>query len=213
MSVTPSTLPATLPAPRATVAPFPPHRDPQPSRHGRPLLRRLQPSDRPLVETLLERLSERSRTLRFAAPMPRIPERVIRHLCAVDGSNHVAVGAFANGELVGMGRFVRLQPGSTTAEVALTVVDDWQGRGLGRELLDAVALAALEVGVEQLTFTVSGDNHPAQKLLGRAGVRLRFSAGLGEGTLAAADLVHGTNSPSTVVPFPASREATLALAG
>lgn len=151
--------------------------------------RPLTAADRPHVEALLEGLSERSRTMRFASPMPTVDPRVVRYLCAVDGDRHVAWGAFEHGRLVAMGRYVRLTHDPGCADVAFTVADDAQGRGLGSSLMATLARAADGAGVERFSFTALGDNRPVQRLLARFGVILRYSAGLGEATVGVAELV------------------------
>jgi RimJ/RimL family protein N-acetyltransferase len=151
--------------------------------------RPLTADDRPQVEALLEGLSERSRTMRFASPMPVVDPRVVRHLCAVDGDRHVAWGAFASGRLVAMGRYVRFTRDPGCADVAFTVADEAQGRGLGTAMMVALARAAMRAGVDRLSFTALGDNRPAQRLLARFGVTLRFSAGLGEATVPVAEVL------------------------
>ena len=150
--------------------------------------RALGPEDGELVAEVLEGLSARSRQMRFASPMPRIDRRVLRYLCAIDGERHVAWGAFNGDRMVAMGRFVRFADDRTTAEASLTVTDGWQRRGLGPALLHRLAEEARELGVERFAFTVSGDNRPAQKLLERLGVKLRYQSGLGEGSLPVAVL-------------------------
>jgi protein lysine acetyltransferase len=62
--------------------------------------------------------------------------------------------------------------------MAVTVVDDWQGRGLGRVLLDALVMEALENGITRLEGDVLVENRPMQELLRRAGATFR-SAELG----------------------------------
>ena len=163
-------------------------------------VRPLGPADGALVADALEGLSARSRQMRFAAPMPTLPDRLVRYLGAPDGRRHVALGVFAGGRLAAMGRFVRLADDPTTAEVALTVTDRWQGRGLGPTLLRRLAGSARELGVERFAFTVSGDNRPAQKMLGRLGVALRYASGLGEGFLPVAALLEDRTAPEGSFP-------------
>jgi GNAT superfamily N-acetyltransferase len=57
----------------------------------------------------------------------------------------------------------------THAELAITVLDRWQGRGLGRVLLDAVADRARDEGITCLTAEVLSENRPMLGLLRRAG--------------------------------------------
>jgi protein lysine acetyltransferase len=55
---------------------------------------------------------------------------------------------------------VRSSTDPRVAEVAVAVVDSWQGRGLGTALLDAIAARAREEGVERFTASVLANNSP-----------------------------------------------------
>jgi acetyltransferase len=58
---------------------------------------------------------------------------------------------------IGVARFVREACGAT-AEIAVVVADAWQGRGLGRRLLDALIAAARRRGVRRLVGITLSDN-------------------------------------------------------
>jgi hypothetical protein len=62
-------------------------------------------------------------------------------------------------------RFIRLAGRPDTAEVAIVVADDVQGRGLGRVLLQRLCAAALERGVQRLHCEVLALNEPMRALL------------------------------------------------
>jgi GNAT superfamily N-acetyltransferase len=73
------------------------------------------------------------------------------------------------------------QPGDPqAAEIAVTIVDDWQGRGLGTELLSRLSDRARQVGIHRFTALVSTDNAASVGLLRNLGARL---AGRGPGTV------------------------------
>jgi GNAT superfamily N-acetyltransferase len=147
------------------------------------------PSDRALLVEEFERLSPESRYRRFFAPLQKLPDRLLDALTSIDYVNHFAWAALAREDGrchgVGVSRYVRL-PDPTAAEAAVTVVDDWQGRGLGRILLDALVLEALENGITRFEGDVLVENRPMQELLRRTGARfspegsgvLRFSIDL-----------------------------------
>ena len=52
-----------------------------------------------------------------------------------------------------------------SAEVAVAVVDDWQGRGLGSALLEELTERAGEEGIERFTATVLAENRQVIELL------------------------------------------------
>ncbi len=100
---------------------------------------------RPVLE-VFEGLSERSRSLRFLGSKPRLLERDLVHLADVGCCGREAVAAIERetGRTVGIARFVR-DAGAPEAEIAFEVVDDWQSRGLGRQLLAELREVALEL--------------------------------------------------------------------
>ena len=84
--------------------------------------------------------------------MPELSEAMVRYLTDVDHHDHEAVVALdaATDEGVGVARYVRDPERPTRAEAAVTVTDDWQGRGLGTLLLELLAVRAREEGVNEL---------------------------------------------------------------
>jgi GNAT superfamily N-acetyltransferase len=139
-------------------------------------LRPLQPGDR---EALLEgfgRLSPETRYQRFLAPMQRLTERQLGYLIAVDGVNHFAWVAGTlepDGSELGYGlaRFVRLPDDPATAELAVVVADDAQGRGIGTLLVDALLVVAAARGIERLVGYLFAENAPMLRILERRGSR------------------------------------------
>lgn len=154
---------------------------------GEVSIRALSREDREQVVGLYVGLGQRSRALRFGIPTPWLPERLVDELADLDGDARGAVGAFVDGALVGEGRWVGMAGDPGCAEVAITVADAHQRRGLGTRLLGRVIDHARERGVERLTFSVSGENRGMAALLARRGIHLRYRAGTGEATLVLAD--------------------------
>jgi len=144
-------------------------------------LRLLSRGDRDLVAGFFAGLSAQSRRRRFLQAMPRLPEPLLRYLVDVDGHRHVALVAQVDGQTAGIARFVALpdQPGA--AEVAVTVTDRFQGRGIGGLLVDALRPLADQAGVGSFVYLVDPTNRPMLRLLRRRGVALRLRAGLVEG--------------------------------
>lgn len=108
-------------------------------------------------------LSVESRFLRFHTGMPALPARMWRHLDAVDGITHVALGARIETRWVGIVRLIRTAPGE--AELALAVVDRWQRRGVGRALITAAREHAEALGYRRLHAEVLAENTRALSLL------------------------------------------------
>jgi len=137
-------------------------------RDGREVLvGRLTPADAPLVADAFERLSDESRRLRFLGPKAKLSASELRYLTEVDGHRHEALSAIdpVSGRGVAIGRFVRDPDDPERAEVAITVADDWQRRGLGKLLLSRLAARAREEGIRKFTALVSTENRKMQNLL------------------------------------------------
>jgi RimJ/RimL family protein N-acetyltransferase/nucleotide-binding universal stress UspA family protein len=141
------------------------------------VIRPIAPEDRELLRTGFERLSDRSRYMRFQAPISALSNEQLSYLTVVDHHDHEALVALdpATGDGVGVARFVRVSDG--LAECAVVVADDWQGRGLGTELLDRLVERAQEEGVERFTAIVLAENADALRLLERLGDTVRHSYG------------------------------------
>lgn len=75
----------------------------------------------------------------------------------------------ADGPVVADARFVREEVDPATAEVAFTVADAYQGRGLGTFLFDALSVAAAYDGVQRFSARVLADNYSMRKILDRHG--------------------------------------------
>jgi GNAT superfamily N-acetyltransferase len=134
-------------------------------------LRPLDGRDGECVARCAARLSRRSLLLRYLAPVHGVTPEMVGWVGALDGVVALAVGASdpGEGELVGLARCVRAAPGAETAELAVTVLDAWQGRGLGRVLVAELAERALAVGVTAFSGTLFVDNRPARALLASLG--------------------------------------------
>lgn len=143
---------------------------PVPLRDGsRVRIRQGHSSDRDLLLRGFERLSPESRYRRFLAPMPKLSEAMIRYLTEVDHHGHEAMIALdeATGEGIGVARYVRDPQRPEAAEVAVTVIDDWQGRGLGTLLLEVISARAREEGITTFTALMLATNEEMMDLLKR----------------------------------------------
>jgi GNAT superfamily N-acetyltransferase len=144
-------------------------------------LRPLGRGERDLVAGFFAGLSADSRRRRFLQPMPRLSEAMLRHLVDVDGRRHAAMVAEVDGECAGIARWVAMPDEPGAAEVAVTVTDRFQGRGIGRLLLDALGPTATRAGLATLVYLADPTNLPVLYLLRSLGVQLRFCDGLVQG--------------------------------
>lgn len=125
--------------------------------------------DKHLILNGFERLSERSRYLRFLSPMPSLSRSQLAYLSELDHCHHVAIGILDGDAPVAIGRFVRFDDDSTAADVALTVVDEYQGRGVGRITIEVLAMIGREWGIRWMHFDVLAENNAMLTLLDRFG--------------------------------------------
>jgi len=131
------------------------------------IIRPVEPEDKPLLAQAYARLSPDSRRRRFLAAPNRLTEEDLRYLTEIDHKRHEAMAAIdpETGEMVGVARYVQVPGDREAAEVAAAVIDDWQGRGVGTQVLVALTDRARENGVRRFTAVVSLDNRPVRATL------------------------------------------------
>jgi acetyltransferase len=123
------------------------------------VIRPIEPSDADAMRAGFERLSLESRYERFLSPMDHMSTAMVRYFTDVDHHDHEALVAFDpddDARMIAVARYVREEDGA--AEAAVTVADDWHGRGLGTAMLDALAERAREEGVDRFTAYVLARN-------------------------------------------------------
>jgi GNAT superfamily N-acetyltransferase len=128
-------------------------------------------SDGELLARGFRRLSPDSRYRRFLNPMSELSVPMLRLLTDVDHHDRESMVALdeQTGDGLGVARYVRHPDRPATAEVAVTVIDDWQGRGLGTELLHAISARAREEGIGTFTALMLASNADMMDLLRRLG--------------------------------------------
>jgi GNAT superfamily N-acetyltransferase len=137
------------------------------------LCRPIRPSDKDRLRTGLDWLSPRSRKLAFHVPLHRLTEEQLRYVTEIDHRDHVAWVALDPDDLdapgMGIGRYVRLRHDPTVAEAAITVLDRYQGRGLGTLLLALLTRSALANGIRVFRNYVLADNDTMLELFAQLG--------------------------------------------
>jgi RimJ/RimL family protein N-acetyltransferase len=139
-------------------------------------IRALSPQDRDDLIAAVSRTSSESLYRRFFAVRRRFTETEESFYLNVDFVSHVALVASIeeNGQptIIGGGRYIVDEPGR--AEVAFTVVDKYQGRGVGAALLRHLAVIARQAGLRELVAYVLADNRAMLKVFEKSG--LKYSA-------------------------------------
>lgn len=134
----------------------------------------LLPTDAAALRQGFTELSPESRRARFLVPLNDLDPAMLRRLVAdVDQEAHVALVLVAlpfdgDEEPVGVGRLVQYGDDPTTAELAVTVADDWQGKGVG-SVLAAALVAVRPAQVTTLVTEVAVGNNASLAMLRRLG--------------------------------------------
>lgn len=131
--------------------------------------RPLEAGDKTLLQKGFSKLSDKSKYLRLFQIDTKLSDFQIEYLTEIDGINHVAWGILDESGThpipVGVGRFIRLKDAEHIAEVAITIADSHQGRGLGRILFAILNFIAAKRSLKTLRCYVLGDNRLALKSL------------------------------------------------
>ncbi len=133
--------------------------------------RAIRPSDKAALSAGFQRLSAQSRRQRFLSSKNELTDTELGHLTECNGEDHYAIVAArpsedgGGQEIIGVARFSRIEHDKPVAELAVTVIDDWQRRGVGRRLLERIVTAASERGIEQVSGMALAENQQVRHLL------------------------------------------------
>jgi GNAT superfamily N-acetyltransferase len=137
------------------------------------LCRPIRATDKDRLRTGLDWLSPRSRELAFHVPLHRLTEDQLRYVTEIDHRDHVAWVALDPDDLdapgMGIGRYVRLRHDPAVAEAAITVLDRYQGRGVGTLLLALLTGSALANDIRVFRNYVLADNDTMLELFAQLG--------------------------------------------
>lgn len=117
-------------------------------------------------------LSEASRYQRFHTGLPVLGRRLAEFFTDIDHTNHEALVAVPTGEsrtIMGVARFIRDEDVPHQADLAFTVAEEWQGRGLATLLLRLLSERARDEGIRTFTLHLLADNTAVLALVRSAG--------------------------------------------
>jgi acetyltransferase len=143
-------------------------------------IRPIRPEDEPLLVQFHQTLSERSVYLRYFCSLSlstRVEHERLVRICFASYDRGFALVAdhfnpqSSQHEILGVGRFSAVSPGE--AEAAVLVSDEWQGRGLGTELLASVTRVARAENFQKITGEILRDNLATQAVFKKVGFTLR----------------------------------------
>ncbi len=130
--------------------------------------------DRGLLRASYESLSPESQFHRFLTAVPNLTDRMLDQLVDdVDWIDHVALVLTVHPvdgppQKVAIARLIRYDDHPTDADVAVTVLDAWHGRGIATVLLDEL-MRLCPQGLTRLVTEVAEDNPAAVAMLARLG--------------------------------------------
>jgi acetyltransferase len=131
-------------------------------------LRPIRPEDAEREKRFFGRLSERSRFQRFMQYLRELPPKMLARFTQIDYDRELALVALHEEEIVGVGRYAP-NPDGLTAEFALAIADDWQGKGLGYALLQRLVTAARNAGYRALVGEILEANRDMLELAAHFG--------------------------------------------
>ena len=142
-------------------------------------IRPIRPEDEPKLVTFHERLSERSVYLRYANLMKleqRVAHNRLARICFIDYDREMALVAERpveedDDQIIGVGRLTK-QPGRNEAEFAMLVIDEFQGEGIGTELLRRLVEVGETEGLDRITADILQQNHAMQRVCEKLGFDL-----------------------------------------
>ena len=130
-------------------------------------IRPITPADADRVRRFHAGQSDESIYMRFFAPLRQLSDRDVTRFTNVDYVDRVALVATVRDEIVGIGRYDRVNRRS--AEVAFNISDSFQGRGVGSVLLEHLAVIAQEAGVAEFIAEVLPQNRKMLSVFSDAG--------------------------------------------
>jgi acetyltransferase len=146
-------------------------------------LRPIRPEDEPIMIKFHETLSDRSVYLRWLHMLglsQRVAHERLIGVCFIDYDREMALVADYHNpqtkqdEIIGVGRLIKAY-NANEAEFALLTSDQFQGKGLGTELLRRLIQIGHDEKLQRLTGDILLENQAMQKVCKKLGFRLQYS--------------------------------------
>ena len=122
-------------------------------------MRPVRPEDEPLLHDLAAHMSPEDLRLRFFTPVRGLTHAVAARLTQIDYDREMALLAQHDGAALGIAHFFA-DPDRQSAEYAIAVRSDWQGRGVGYLLMTRLIDIARQRGIGELVGEVLRENGP-----------------------------------------------------
>ena len=119
-------------------------------------IRPLFAEDITLLKEFFAALSPRSVYLRFLSPVRELSEKMLAQLIRIDHKSHIALAAFPaenpDQSLLGVARLF-IEADLSVAEFSVVILDQWQGKGIGAELLSRILDIGNSIKVKKIWGT------------------------------------------------------------
>ncbi len=139
------------------------------------LLRPVKLTDEPLLKEFFYSLSDKSLYYRFMSQRKDMPHERLQEFVVIDYTKEMVILAVikqkGKEKILGVGQYT-IDPTTHTAEVALVVRDDYQNRGIGREILSYLTYLAKKQGLLGFTAEVLPENTPMLRLFEKMGFEI-----------------------------------------
>lgn len=136
-------------------------------------VRPIRPVDKTCLVRGYQSLSAKSRYLRYSSYSPKLSAAYLNQCVTVDYENHLALCAHQivhdGYRGIGIARYIRMENFDETAELAITILDKYQNRGVGTILLDLLIQTARANGFRRFGGYVLSDNVSMLSLLRKFG--------------------------------------------
>jgi acetyltransferase len=139
------------------------------------LVRPIRPEDAIIEKSFVENLSVESRYFRFMSPVHEMSRQMLARFTQIDYDREMALVAVIGegsetARIIGVARYIS-NPDGQSCEFALTVADDWQKKGIGRQLMQRLMTFARDRGLEIMEGDVLSRNHKMLRLCQKLGFR------------------------------------------
>ena len=165
------------------------------------LFRPIRPEDEPSMAEFHKKLSPQSVYFRFFHAVSldqRASHERLSRICFADYDRQITliiekekeeeVSKKIQNEIIGAIRIIKVH-GTKQAEFGMTIVDGYQGEGLGYELLKRAIEVCRSEGIELLTADILSENRAMRRICEKLGFVMEYNAD--EGTVQASLYIHG----------------------
>ena len=140
-------------------------------------IRAIRPEDAQSEKAFVRSLSEETRYFRFISALHELSDHMLVRFTQIDYDREMALVALAGDggheRQIGVARYA-IDPDGASCEFAIVVADDWQGRGVGWRLMQALIDAAREKGLRRMQGLVLHENTKMLALMKSLGFEIRI---------------------------------------